>query len=290
MNDLLERYTGFMGACDKYHEADLVLLGVPMDYTVSFRPGTRLGPRRIREVSEGLEEYSPYLDMDLQDHCYYDAGDVVLPIGYVKESLRRLEVVVDKLLKDDKFPLILGGEHVISLASIKQVSQQYPDLAVLHFDAHADLRMDYLGEGMSHATVMRRVVEIVQAKNVYQFGIRSGTREEFAFARSNTEFYPFEVIAPLSEIVPSLQGRPVYVSLDIDVVDPAFAPGTGTPEPGGCTAEEILTALHLLQGLNVVGMDLVEVCPVYDHSDRTALLAAKLVREAILLFSMPGKK
>jgi agmatinase len=287
MLELVERYAGFMGACDDYRAADVVLLGAPMDFTVSFRPGTRSGPRRIREVSEGIEEYSPYLDRDLAGYCYYDAGDVVMPFGHVQESLQRLEKAVAVLLADGKFPLVLGGEHLVSLAPVRQAAARHPGLAVLHFDAHADLRGDYLGERLSHATVMRRVTELVGARNVYQFGIRSGTGEEFAFGRENTRFYPFEVLAPLREVVPQLQGRPVYVTLDIDVVDPAFAPGTGTPEPGGCSAAEIVQALHLLQGLNVVGMDLVEVCPVYDQSDRTALLAAKLVREAVLLFSKP---
>lgn len=284
MHEYLERYGGFMGACSDYHISDVVMLGVPMDFTVSFRPGTRSGPRRIREVSEGLEEYSPYLDRELGDYCYYDAGDIVLPFGHVQESLRRLETVVGMLLNDAKFPIILGGEHLISIAPIKEVAKKYPNLAVLHFDAHADLRDDYMGEGLSHATVMRRVTEVVGTRNVYQFGIRSGTRDEFAFGRENTCFYPLEILPPLRKIIPSLQGRPVYVTLDIDVVDPAFAPGTGTPEPGGCNASEIIKALHLMQELNVVGMDLVEVCPVYDQSDRTSLLAAKLVREAILIF------
>ncbi|WP_347488625.1 agmatinase [Desulfoscipio sp. XC116] len=284
MHEFLENCSGFMGAGSDYRAARLVLVGMPMDFTVSFRPGTRSGPRRIREVSIGLEEYSPYQQRDLKDYCYYDAGDVVLPFGHVSQSLKRLEDVVGKLLADDKFPLVLGGEHLITLAPVKRMVQKFPDLAVLHFDAHADLRMDYLGESMSHATVMRRVAEVVGSHNVYQFGIRSGTADEFAYGRENTGFYPFEILTPLKQTMDRLRGRPVYITLDIDVVDPAFAPGTGTPEPGGCSAAEIMAALHMLEDLNVVGMDLVEVCPVYDQSDRTALLAAKLVREAILLF------
>jgi len=284
MDELLERCGGFMGAITDYSQARLVVLGAPMDFTVSYRPGTRSGPRRIREVSEGLEEYSPYQQKDLSNYHYYDAGDVLLPFGNVPQSLRRLEEVTGRLLEDDKFVLTLGGEHLISLAPIKQMAKKYPSLTVLHFDAHADLRSDYLGEVMSHATVMRRVAEVVGSHNLYQFGIRSGTADEFAYGRENTRFYPFELLGPLKEVVEQLQGRPVYVTLDIDVVDPAFAPGTGTPEPGGCSSSEIVTALHMLNGLNVVGMDLVEVCPVYDQTDRTALLAAKLVREAILLF------
>lgn len=284
MDELLERCGGFMGAIADYHLSHQVLLGAPMDFTVSYRPGTRSGPRRIREVSAGLEEYSPYQRKDLKDFSYYDAGDVLLPFGNVPESLLRMEKVIGRMLEDDKFLLTLGGEHLITLAPVKQMAKKYPGLTVLHFDAHADLRSDYLGEIMSHATVMRRVTEVVGSHNLYQFGIRSGTAEEFDFGRANTGFYPFEILKPLREVVDRLHGRPVYVTLDIDVVDPAFAPGTGTPEPGGCSSGEIITALHMLKDLNVVGMDLVEVCPVYDQTDRTALLAAKLVREAILLF------
>ncbi len=290
MKQLLERCGRFIGAGDDYEGSGLVLVGVPMDFTVSFRPGTRSGPRRIREVSVGLEEYSPALDLDLRDYRFYDAGDVVLPFGHVQESLRRVEAVVSRLLDDGKFSLLLGGEHLISLGAVRQVAVKYPSLVVLHFDAHADLREEYLGKDLSHATVMRRVSEIVGAENIYQFGIRSGTGEEFAFARKYTHMFPNEVLAPLQEVVPRLQGRPVYVTLDIDVVDPAFAPGTGTPEPGGCTSAEIVAALHLLRELNVVGMDLVEVCPVYDQSDRTAILAAKLVRESVLMFGRPCRR
>ena len=273
-----------MGACDSYDESGLVLLGAPMDCTVSFRPGARFGPQKIREVSAGLEEYSPYLDRHLADYRYYDAGDLIMPPGCPGESLRRLGQVVNKVLAHGKFPLTLGGEHLVSMACISEAAAKHSDLAVLHFDAHADLRQEYLGENLSHATVMRRVVETVGGENLFQLGIRSGTAEEFAFARRSTHFHPFAVLAPLLEIIPLLRGRPVYVTLDIDVVDPAFAPGTGTPEPGGCDSAEIIEALHALGELNLMGMDLVEVCPVYDQSERTSLLAAKLVREAILLF------
>lgn len=284
MRELVERCGGFMGACASYDQSKVVLVGAPMDYTVSFRPGTRQGPDRIRSVSVGLEEYSMELDRDLADHIYYDLGNIILPFGRVKESLRRIGEVAGGILGGGRIPLVLGGEHLISLPVIEQVAALYPGLAVIHFDAHADLREDYLGERLSHATVMRQVAEIVGGSNLYQFGIRSGTREELAYARSHTRFFPGEVAAPLASVLHELRGRPVYVTLDIDVVDPAFAPGTGTPEPGGCSSNEIIETVRLLNGLQVVGFDLVEVCPVYDASDSTALLAAKLVREAILCF------
>jgi len=285
--DLVEKCTGFMGCADSYEQAGLVLIGAPMDLTVSFRPGTRFGPQQIRRVSHGLEEYSIYLDKDLSDYLYYDAGDISLPYGNIQGSLFRISRVISEILCDGKFPLVLGGEHLISLAVLREVAKFYPDVAVVVFDAHADLRDEYLGEEFSHATVMRRVIEIIGGNNLYQFGVRSGTREEFAFARKNTNMYVNEIIAPLQEILPQFGDRPVYVSLDIDVVDPAHAPGTGTAEPGGCTSREIFKAIHLLGGLNVIGFDLVEVSPVYDISEQTVLLAAKLVREAVLSFAGP---
>lgn len=290
MLDLVERYTGFIGSTDTYEQAEIVLFGAPMDLTVSFRPGTRQGPQQVRQASYGLEEYSVDLERDLADYRYYDAGDVALPFGTAQESLRRIGLVTAEILSGGKFPLVLGGEHLISFAVIKEIAKVYPGLVVIHFDAHADLREEYLGEHLSHATVMRRVTDLIGGQNLYQFGIRSGTRDEFDFARYNTNMFVNEVVKPLFEMIPQLKGRPVYVSLDIDVVDPAYAPGTGTAEPGGCTSKEILHAVHLLGELDVVGFDLVEVSPHYDPSERTALLAAKLVREAILSFGRTVKK
>lgn len=288
MLDLVERSTGFIGSAGEYERAGIVLVGAPMDITVSFRPGARQGPQQVRLVSQGLEEYSVDLGRDLSEYYYYDAGDVILPFGTVEESLRRISFVASEILGCGKFPLFLGGEHLISFAVIKEAANTYPGLAVIHIDAHADLRDEYLGERFSHATVMRRVAELIGGKNIFQFGIRSGARDEFEFARTNTNMYLNKVVEPIAENIHQLKGRPVYVSLDIDVVDPAYAPGTGTAEPGGCTSKEIIHAVHLLGQLDVVGFDLVEVSPVYDTSQRTAILAAKLVREAILSFGQPA--
>ncbi len=282
MMEFIEKGSGFIGGTDDYEQAEVVLVGAPMDFTVSFRPGARQGPQQVRQASQGLEEYSIDLDRDLAEHCYYDAGDMVLPLGNVQESLRRISLITGEILRCGKFPLFLGGEHLISYAVIREAVKLHPGLVVIHLDAHADLRDEYLGERFSHATVMRRVAELIGGENLYQFGIRSGARDEFEFARDRTNIYLKQVVKPLTENLPRLKGKPVYVSLDIDVVDPAYAPGTGTAEPGGCTAGEIIQAVHLLGQLNLVGFDLVEVSPVYDHSQRTALLAAKLVREVIL--------
>lgn len=287
LKGLLNKNAGFMDSTADYSAANLVILGVPLDCTASFRPGTRFGPQEIRLQSEGLETYSPYLNRDLIDYVYYDAGNLLLPPGQVKEGLRRIQVAVNHLLKDGKFPILLGGEHLITLPVVKVITQVYPDLAVLQFDAHTDLRDAYLGEGFSHATVMRRITEIIGGRNLFQFGIRSGTKEEFTFARKETNFFPFEVNEPLKKINPFLRGRPIYITLDIDVCDPAYAPGTGTPEPGGCTPQELIRMLHFLGAQQVVGMDIVEINPLCDPTARTAILGAKLVREAILSFGRP---
>lgn len=290
LEEIIDKPGIFMGGDTSYEASDAVILGIPMDYTVSFRPGTRMGALSIRNVSVGIEEYSVYLDRDLGDYAYCDLGDLALPFGNVNRSLDLIEKASRQVLEDGKFPIFIGGEHLVTYPLIKPFVEKYPDLRVVHFDAHADLRTDYYGENNSHATVMHKVAEMLGPKRVYQFGIRSGTREEFLYARENTYLVLEEVLEPLKAVLDELKGKPVYVTLDIDVVDPAFAPGTGTQEAGGCTSREIIKAIHALQDLNVVGFDLVEVSPATDSSERTALLAAKLVREAILSFVGPRKE
>lgn len=284
MNSYVNRVSKFLGATDNYEVADTVLVGIPMDYTVSFRPGTRMGPHEIRTVSYGLEMYSVYLDKDLNDKRYYDLGDMILPYGNVNKSLEIIETVTGQLLADKKFPVMIGGEHLVTYPIVKAFAEKYEDLVVVHFDAHADLRTEFFGEKYSHATVMRRVAEVIGPRNLYQFGIRSGVKEEFQYALENTNTYLDIVLDPLQKVLPLIGERPVYVSLDIDVVDPAYAPGTGTPEAGGCSSREIIQAIHELGRTKVVGFDLVEVSPITDQSERTTLLAAKIIREAILSF------
>lgn len=274
--------SGAPAAADDYALADAVIFGVPMDFTTSFRPGTRLGPTRIREVSDGLEDYSFWQEATLYDRRYADLGDIAVVYGDVSATLARVEEVAAGLHADGKKPFVLGGEHLITLPLVKAAAAHHPGLIVIQFDAHADLRDDYLGNRLSHATVMRRCAEIVGPGQLWQFGIRSGTADEHAYARGHTNFHPFEVLAPLRDALPSLVGRPVYVTVDIDVCDPGFAPGTGTPEPGGITSRELMEALHLLRGLNVVGFDVVEVSPELDPSGATSVLGAMVMREALL--------
>jgi agmatinase len=281
-----QAYSGnvFICASDDYENSRAVIYGMPMDFTVSFRPGSRFGPPRIREVSIGLEEYSPYLDKSITDITYFDAGDLLLPFGNPARSLDIIGDYVKGLLADGKFPLGLGGEHLCSWPVIREVYAKYPDLAIIHFDAHADLREQYEGEPLSHSTPLRKAAVLMGGKNVYQFGIRSGSREEFQYARENINFYPFEVLEPLQKVLPSLAGRPVYLTIDIDVLDPSCAPGTGTAEAGGITSKELLAAVHAIaaSGVNVVGADVVEVAPAYDPTEQTQIVAAKLIREILL--------
>ncbi|MCH4826175.1 MAG: agmatinase [Planococcus sp. (in: firmicutes)] len=282
-----ETYSGkvFIKSHPNYEESKAVLYGMPMDWTVSYRPGSRFGPNKIREVSIGLEEYSPYLDRELGDVKFFDAGDIPLPFGNPEKSLAEIETYVHTLLADEKIPMGMGGEHLVSLPVMKAVASKYDDLAIIHFDAHTDLRENYEGEEYSHSTPIRKIADHIGPKNVYSFGIRSGMKEEFDWAKENgMHLSKFEVLEPLKEVLPTLEGRSVYITIDMDVLDPAHAPGTGTVDAGGITSRELLASIHAIaaSGVNVVGFDLVELAPVYDHSDQTANTASKLMREMIL--------
>lgn len=279
-----QKNQGFLECQPDYNRAGIVLFGAPMDQTTSYRPGARGGPQRVREVSEALEEYSHRVGLGLSDMPFYDAGDVPIVLGDVEESLRRLRSAASAIVHAGKLPMMIGGEHLVSLPAIEAVHEVHSDLVVVQLDAHADLREAYDGYPLSHATVMRRVAERLGPERLYQFGIRSGTREEFAFAARNTNFYPDAVLEPLGSVLPELEGRPVYLTIDIDVMDAAFVPGTGTPESGGVGSREVLEAVYLLKDCSIVGVDVVELSPITDVGDVTALMTAKLIRESILSF------
>jgi agmatinase len=282
-----EAYSGnvFIGSHKEVEDAEAIIYGMPMDWTVSFRPGSRFGPARIREVSLGLEEYSPYIDRHLEEVKYFDAGDIPLPFGNPERSIHMIEDYVTSILEAGKFPLGMGGEHLVSWPIFKAMYKKYPDLAIIHIDAHADLREEYEGEALSHSTPIRKACELIGAKNVYSFGIRSGMREEFQYAKeSGMHMYKFDVVDPLKQVLPTLAGRPVYVTIDIDVLDPAHAPGTGTAEAGGITSKELVEAITAIthSNIRVVGADLVEVAPAYDPSEQTQIAASKFIREILL--------
>ncbi|WP_088042037.1 agmatinase [Bacillus sp. EAC] len=282
-----EAYSGnvFIKSHPSFEESKAVIYGMPMDWTVSFRPGSRFGPARIREVSIGLEEYSPYQDKELEEVKYFDAGDIPLPFGNAQRSLDMIEDYIDGLLDQGKFPLGMGGEHLVSWPVMKAMYKKYPDLAIIHFDAHTDLRDSYEGEPLSHSTPIKKVCNLIGPKNVYSFGIRSGMKEEFEWAKEvGMNLFKFEVLEPLKKVLPTLAGRPVYVTIDIDVLDPAHAPGTGTLEAGGITSKEMIDSILAIANsdINVVGADLVEVAPVYDHAEQTQVAASKFIREILL--------
>jgi agmatinase len=269
-------------ACDSdFEDADIVLFGAPFDGTTSFRPGTRFGPSAIRNESFGIETYSPYQDRDLTDLNVCDIGDLEFPFGNIQQVLTSIEQTTKTILDAGKIPVMLGGEHLITLASVSAVLKKHPDLCLIHFDAHTDLRDDYLGEKLSHSTVMRRIWEKVGDGRIYQFGIRSGEKHEFSFAKEHTILQKFNLHG-FESLINTLQGKPVYVSLDLDVLDPSIFPGTGTPEAGGVTFSDLLNAIFQLNPLNVVACDINELSPVYDQSGVSTAVACKLVREILL--------
>ena len=273
-------------ACDKtYEEAEFVLWGAPFDSTTSFRPGTRFASGAIRSESFGIETYSPYLDKDLnEDAKVFDAGDLELIFG---ESVRVLEQVKEMtaiIVSDGKIPVMIGGEHSLTSAPVHILSKKFPDLEVIHFDAHTDLREDYLGNRWSHASVIKRCHDILGDGKIHSFGIRSGEKEEFYWAKEHIHLQRFNFDG-LEETVECLKGKPVYFTLDLDVLDPSILPGTGTPEAGGVTFDELRFAISKLSELNIVGIDVMELSPHYDHSGSSTAVACKIIREILLTFS-----
>lgn len=279
----------FIGCESEYEDADIVIFGAPFDSTTSYRPGTRFASSAIRNESFGIETYSPYQDRDLTDYNIYDGGDLELPFGNPEAALKQIEDYVAEVLEDGKLPLMIGGEHLVTLGAVRSVAKKYEDLHIVHFDAHADLRDDYLGVTLSHATVLRRCHDIVGDNRIFQFGIRSGDREEFRWGKDHVTTCKFN-FDTLGVVVEQLKGKPVYVTLDLDVLDPSVFPGTGTPEAGGVTFMELLEALKKVSSLSIVGMDMNELSPIYDQSGASTALACKILREILLLIGSNGKE
>jgi agmatinase len=272
----------FIGCESSFEESSTVLFGIPYDGTTSFRPGTRFAMQAIRTDSFGLESYSPYLDRDLEDVAIFDGGDLDLPFGNTERVLNDISEYTKAVLANDKKFLMVGGEHLVSLPTIQAAYEKYPELHVIHIDAHTDLREDYLGEKLSHASVIRRCHDFLGDNRIFQFGIRSGLKEEFEWAKEHTYMERFS-IDTVKEIVQQLKDVPVYVTIDLDVLDPGVFPGTGTPEPGGITYKELLAGIAALQDLNqLVAADVVELSPPYDHTGASTAMACKTVREMLL--------
>lgn len=271
----------FIGCGHDYEESRIVLFGAPFDSTTSFRPGTRFASAAMRNESIGIETYSPYLDADLEDRRIFDGGDLELIFGNAAKSLSLIEDYAARILQDKKIPCMIGGEHLVTLGAVRAAIKAYPELHILHFDAHADLREDYLGEKLSHATVMRRCYDLVGDHKIYQFGIRSGERAEFLWAKDHVYTSKFN-FGGLETAVAALAGKPVYLTIDLDVLDPSVFPGTGTPEAGGVSFNELMAAVSAVSGLNIVAADINELSPIYDQSGASTVLACKLLREVLL--------
>ena len=268
--------------------APCVIMGIPLDETTSFRPGARFGPSATWEASIALEEFSLRQKRTLLAGNYYDAGDLVLPMGNVENALAVIKDAAKSVLENGQRFMAIGGEHLITYPLVGAMLEKHPDLIVIQLDAHADLRSRLSGTKFSHGTVMRRIIEMLGSGRVYQLGIRSVDEAELK-RPGLSEVHFYKVLEPLKSIVPKIGDTPVYLTIDIDVADPAFAPGTGVPEPGGITSQELLDAVSYLAGNNIVGADLVEVAPAYDNTGQTGLLAAAVVRESLLLLTPDGK-
>ena len=274
----------FIGCDANYDDSRIVIFGAPFDSTASYRPGARFGSTAIRHESYGLETYSPYLDRDLEDISVFDSGDIELPMGSSEMALDAISEHTAEILKDGKLPFMLGGEHLVTLGTFREVYKKYPKVQIFHFDAHTDLRDDYLGVSLSHACVMRRCHDIVGDGQIHQFGIRSGERAEWTFAREgHTNLHPFTLDDVNSVIKSIAPVTPVYLTVDLDILDPSVFPGTGTPEAGGVTFEELRKALICVcRGLNVVGCDVTELAPTLDASGVSTAVACKIIRELLL--------
>ena len=280
---ILPNIETFIGCESSFEEASIVLYGAPFDSTTSFRPGARFGPAAMRHESFGLETYSPYQDRDLMDISVFDSGDLELCFGSSEMALADIQKRAEEILEADKFPLLLGGEHLVTLAAVRAAAAKYPDLHIIHFDAHADLRDDYLGARLSHACVLRRCHDLLGDGHIHQFCIRSGEREEFRFAAQHTDFHPLS-FEGLEETVRELKEKnvPIYFTIDLDCLDPAAFPGTGTPEAGGVTFLELLEAIRMVAQANVVGADVNELAPMLDASGVSTATACKVLRELLL--------
>ncbi len=266
----------WMGQNSKYENAEIIMLGLPFDGTVSYRPGSRFAPEQIRLASWGLEEYSPYFDKHLEDCNFHDAGDLEFPLGNTVKSLDLIEKNVREIYKDGKKVFGIGGEHLVTLPEIKAVSEFYKNLAIVHFDAHTDLREEYLGEPLSHSAVIRHVGNIIGFENIKQIGIRSGMKEEFDLMKKyNTQIFDYSELD-------CLKNKPIFVTVDLDVLDTSIMPGTGTPECGGLKFNDLIGWFKYLSHFNIVGADVVELAPDYDASGVSTVVAAKVIRELLM--------
>jgi agmatinase len=277
--------TRFFSLAQASRPPTAAVFGAPLDLTESFRAGAADGPARVRAVSDVLESYSPVLDRDLvEDACLVDLGDLGLDGVVMRDALERIAEAMRYAAALADLAIMVGGEHTASLGGFRGIKRVYPEARLLQVDAHLDIRAEYEGEPYTHATWLHRAGEEFGFELIHQVGLRSGDRAEWRLARDRTGWSSTDLLLP-EDVRSRLADKPLYVSIDIDVLDPAHAPGTGCPEPGGYTFRELAELLYSLRGLQVVGLDVMEVSPETDPADITAIAAAKLIREAVLLFS-----
>ncbi len=265
-------------AFSNFKDADVVILGIPLDRTSSFIPGSRFGPRFIRQCAENIEVFSPYQNKSVLDLKICDLEDIQFSSG---NGILEIEREVNKILDTDKFFVFLGGEHTITFPILKAFRKRYRKFSVVHFDAHADLRDKFDGEKICHATALRRASEVVGIENIYQFGIRSGTKEEFKFHKG---IYPFRVYESLHKVINKIKG-PIYVTIDVDVLDAGVLPAVSTPEPGGISFRELIDALLLFRNKKIIGADIVEYNPLSAPPYASGSTVAEILRELILVSS-----
>ena len=273
----------FADADSGYEKARYVICGVPFDGTSSFRLGSRLAPDEMRKASYNFESYNSFFDIDLSDVCIHDAGNLDVAEN-IDGTLSLISANAEKFAGDGKIPVMLGGEHSLSYPFVRACKNKYPDLGFVVLDAHMDLRDEFHGEKNSHACISKHIIDDLTKKYV-SIGIRSGTCEEYEYVRENKikmysaeDVYSRGIEQIISEFREYIRG-PVYLSVDMDAIDPAYAPALGTPEPYGITPRDVRTVISCLAPY-IVGFDLVEIAPAYD-SGNTAVLGAKLVRDFI---------
>lgn len=276
----LEPVKPFSESLKTYETANIVLLGIPLDVTISFRPGTRFAPSAIREISWHLEDYNFLTDENILDVPFFDIGDLRLT-GNLDNNLDEIKSATKKILNDKKFPIFIGGEHLITFPIIQAISEYYPDLHVIVIDAHTDLSDSYRNMQLSHTNVIRLVYDVVGDNRIFMFGTRTGTKEDKQFMKDKI-FSSYE--PPLDELLEKLKDKPVYISVDVDVLDPSIAPGVSTPELLGWKHEELYKTIRRFYKFNhIVGADIVEICPPYDKTEITTLIGAKVVRELMFV-------
>ena len=284
LNNLIIKNGHYEGCISTYEDAEVILFGAGFDGTSTYRPGSRFAPMALRsETLLAQEDYSPYFDLDLKDKKIHDLGDVEVVFGDTSETLARIEKISTYIVNDGKKPVCIGGEHLVTLPVVKPLLNNYPDLQIIQLDAHLDLMDELFGDRYSHGTVMRRIFDLMkQPFRIYQVGVRSGHRDEYAFAKSNTNLYPFNSDEFLKNL-DAFSDKPVYLTIDLDVFDPSLIPGTGTPEAGGIFFQEFISILKRIKNINIVGADMVELSPQIDPTNTSTIVASKILRELLLI-------